>query len=111
MRNLRASRDHLGRVSGRSILGSFWVISEVNLGPILGNLINIMRIALIWPWVGPLASNILNIGSWEHAGWGTGIALPGTLPAPPRVHPPHRTQLTVWRYTGPYPGLNMAVGL
>ena len=40
-------------VDSGSNSGQFWVISEVNLRPILGNLIILLRIALIWPWVGP----------------------------------------------------------
>ena len=50
-------------------------------------------------------------GSWRQSGWGTGIALPATLPdTPPRVHPPPRHDL-------PQPAVgqvalsNMVVGL
>ena len=47
--------------------GSFWVDSGVNLGPLSEKPHETRRIAFIWPWVGPLASDILNIGSWD--GW------------------------------------------
>ena len=45
------------------------------------------RIAFIWPWVGPKASNILNMGTWEGIWWVPGIALPG----PTRPHYPGYT--------------------
>ena len=47
--------------------GQFWVNLRVILDPYLRNLIETSRIAFIWPWVGPLALNILNMGPWD--GW------------------------------------------
>ena len=40
------------------------------------------EIAFIWPWVGHLKAWTLNIMVSEGPGLGTGIALPGTHPAP-----------------------------
>ena len=50
------SEGHLGTiwgpvwwVPGRVILGRFWVDSEVNSDPILGNLIKYTNLGFIWP--------------------------------------------------------------
>ena len=51
--HLRASGDHLGTGPGGSILRSFWVNSGANSRPILVNLINILKLRFIRPWVGP----------------------------------------------------------
>ena len=63
----------------RSILGQFWVNSGSITDPYLRNLMKRSVIAFIWPWVGPLALNIWNYGSWD--------GLVGTRYSPPS-HPP-----------------------
>ena len=52
------SRDRSGGSILGPILGQFWSI----LDPILGIPQETSRISFIWPWVGPLARNILNMG-------------------------------------------------
>ena len=63
-----ASRDHLRegvwRVDSGSILVNSWSI----LDPYLGNLIEYLRIAFIWPWVGPKPQYMTKYGP------GTGLA-------------------------------------
>ena len=91
MRDLRASRDHLGDWSGGSILRSNEVNLRVNLrsylGVILRNLQNCLHLA-----VGrALRLNIVYMGPWD--GWLGGSRYsppchPPTSP-PPRVHPSH----------------------
>ena len=84
MRDLRASRDQSreGRfwsILG-SILGSILAISR----PYLGNLIITSGIAFIWPWVGTLRLNMVNLGS---GGLG-GSTRYSTPPDPPSSHTP-----------------------
>ena len=62
MGHLRASRDQSGAVVWRSILGQSEVNLEVNLDPYLGNLMKCLKIAFIWPWVGPQAGYMTNMG-------------------------------------------------
>ena len=64
------SEGHLGtslggylRVDSEVHLGSILVNSEVNLGPSLGNLIEYIELAFIWPWVGPFSLRYTKYGS------------------------------------------------
>ena len=90
----RPSRDHLGGSSG----GSFWVDSGsiLRLFWTLSRTLsqephNILKIAFIWPWVGPKAGYILNMG-------------PGRVPEGTRVvHPPGPPTSHHPGYTSPYP--------
>ena len=62
MVDLRASGDQSEGMVWRVILGPFWVNSEVNIDPYLGNLIIRVYIAFIWPWVGLALDILLNMG-------------------------------------------------
>ena len=53
MRDLRASRDQSREGVWEGDSEVILVNSEVILDPYLRNLINTLRIAFIWPWVGP----------------------------------------------------------
>ena len=86
------SEGHLG-----SILRSIWV----NSGPYLRNLIISLKKAFIWPWVGPSAKYILNMGpgrSWE----GTGYSPSTHHPVPTRPHHPGYTPCR--RHATSWPG-------
>ena len=49
---------------------------------------NRVQNAFIWPWVGPLTLNILNMGPWDGPWWVPGIA---PLQHPPGPHYPGYT--------------------
>ena len=92
---MRVWEGHLGTSLGGGLEGRFWVNSEVILGPFSGPYLKkpheYLRIAFIWPWVGYLKSNILNMGPWDGTGLGTGIAPPHppTVPTTPGTPPPY----------------------
>ena len=65
--------------------GHFWTLSETHSRPISGNLIIILRIAFIWPWVGLNLRYMLNMGTWDWPGgyrYSPSQYPPGTHPHP-----------------------------
>ena len=90
------SGDQSGGCLGGRSEGQSEGIWEVNLRVNLRNLMEYLRLAFIWPWVGPKAWNMVKYGSWRVLGVVPGIALPGThqpyptpgtpLPSPPVLH-------------------------
>ena len=54
-----------------------------------------LELSFLWPWVGPEAENMTNMGPGMVLGLGTGIPLPGTHPAIP--HPGYTSSLPVRR--------------
>ena len=86
------SRDHVWEVNIGSILGQFWVHSEVNPRPNLRNLINTEN-CLHLGLGRALRLNMMKYGSQGWSWWVPGIALPvPTRPTHTPVHP------------SPYPG-------
>ena len=63
------SGGHLGPVREVVLEGHSEAILGPILDPILGNLINILRLAFIRPWVGPRPQNMVKYGSWDEGGW------------------------------------------
>ena len=71
------------RVDSRVDSGSFLRHSGTLSGPYLRNLIIFLKLALIWPWVGPLVLNMVNMGP--------GRVLPGYRYSPSQYPPTSQT--------------------